>query len=62
MLSINTLSDIIMDNMVSCASEERYPQRTADEMDDFIKDKREKVQKLREIRSELEYVFTGMLK
>lgn len=45
----------------SCAAEQHYPQHAADDMDEFIRSRKSNVMRLREIRNELEEIFTGIL-
>lgn len=45
----------------SAASEQRYPQRSADEMDQHIKDCLERARELTELRYRYETVMAGVL-
>lgn len=54
---IEGLSNQIAINLKAQKNEEYYPQRSADQMDDFIKRKQEKVNSLRRIRQELVELF-----
>jgi hypothetical protein len=56
---INLLSEEISNVMQQCASERTYPARSSDNSDDFIRETREKVIALREIRERLEVIFNG---
>lgn len=58
---IHKISEEILEQASSCASEQIAPGWTSDDSDDFIKTKKENVEKLRRIRGELEVLFTGMI-
>lgn len=58
---MHALTDEIVGQAKSLASEQRHPGMSADESDQYMREKKNMVLKLRAIRSELEELFTGAL-
>jgi hypothetical protein len=58
---INSISEEIHSCMLAAKSEQYHPSADADKMDMIIRDNLEKVKKLREIRDNLEVIFTGVI-
>lgn len=56
---ISHLSGQIAEDMQRLSSEERHPSRNADDMDDTIKELKDRVRKLRVLREQVESTFTG---
>ena len=58
---INKISEEILYYLCIAASEEYTPQNTGDQMDHLIADSTTRVNKLRDVRYDLEAIFTGKL-
>jgi hypothetical protein len=58
---INGLSEIIYETCQAVAREQYFPTRDADAMDDFIKQGRDKIITLRQLRTMFEDTMTGVL-
>ncbi len=56
---VDTISDEIAAVSRSLRNEEHMPSRNADDMDAFIKECREQIKDLRQLRIEAESIFTG---
>jgi hypothetical protein len=59
--AIDSISKLIMQDLITLASEQRYPNPDPDMMDDIIKDKTESVHELRCIRERLENITSGVI-
>ena len=56
---LNLLSEQIIAAMRSLSNEQHAPRLTADDSDDFIKEQKERVSTLRDVRESLELCYTG---
>jgi len=58
---LNDLTTLILRYSTTCAREQYQPSRDADTSDDYIKEHKEWVTRLRHIRENLENLMTGLL-
>ena len=58
---LHLLSEEILSQAEQLSLEQRGPARDPDASDDFIKERKENIKKLRELREQAEVVFSGAL-
>lgn len=58
---LHMLSDEIFTLCKGLCLEQRAPARDADASDDYMKETKDRILKLRRVREELEVIFTGVL-
>lgn len=59
--AVDSISKLIMRDLITLASEQRHPGSDPDMMDNIIKDKTDSVHELRCIRERLENITSGVI-